>query len=233
MLESTLIFANARVYTWCRDDATQRFAECIIVSEGNTQHVGSDTDHGVAAAKAAGTRVRDMQGQTMLPAMIDGRLHLVLVGQALTKGQFGGVYQPRRNLGRGGSLCYGAFRADSHRLSRLDALNGTRPPTYHRPGRAVLEGHKAPSLDLVQLGRLLSQVCDTMGLGNETSHHSRGTMQRGQDGRANGILNERAVLSFMRPFVVRVARLKSQDRGQSPRPPKSPRLHPAPPGIQA
>ncbi|PHH63502.1 hypothetical protein CDD81_5783 [Ophiocordyceps australis] len=207
------IFANARVYTSHSNDTTPRFAECIVVQDGIIQHVGAETDDAVAAAKAAGARVRDMQGRTMLPGFIDGHLHLLLVGQALTKASLDActsLDEIRAEVA--------AYARAHPELPRIFCRGWTHSMTPDGVDASMLDDLDARPIfiDTKDLHSTwcnsagLRQVCDTIGLGHETPDPPGGTIQRGQDGRPNGVFNESAVFNFIWPFVAKVATLEEK-----------------------
>ncbi len=73
-----LIFTNARIYTV---DDGRPMAQALAVRGGRVQFVGSE--RGALMLRGPNTRVVDLDGQTVIPGMIDAHAHLVGLGEAL------------------------------------------------------------------------------------------------------------------------------------------------------
>ncbi|OAA38327.1 amidohydrolase family protein [Metarhizium rileyi] len=84
--QDVTVFLNGHIYqspTNNTDNPT--FASCMVIRHDSVQYIGSEKDAAVVAAIQSGAVIQDLNGQTVLPGFIDGHLHLLLVGQSLTK----------------------------------------------------------------------------------------------------------------------------------------------------
>jgi predicted amidohydrolase YtcJ len=73
-----LVITNARIYTV---DATRPVAEAMAVRDGRVAFVGSE--RGALALRGTGTRVVDLDGNTVIPGITDAHAHLLNLGTSL------------------------------------------------------------------------------------------------------------------------------------------------------
>lgn len=73
-----LVITNARIYTV---DANRPTAEAMAVRDGRIAFVGSE--RGALSLRGAGTDVVDLDGNTVIPGMIDAHAHLLSLGHTL------------------------------------------------------------------------------------------------------------------------------------------------------
>ncbi|MFO1033862.1 MAG: hypothetical protein U1E15_07235 [Hyphomicrobiales bacterium] len=77
-MTADLIITNARVITM---DRARPFAEALAVSGNRISKVGSAAE--VMALRGARTRVHDNRGNTVIPGIIEGHVHLFIGGAEL------------------------------------------------------------------------------------------------------------------------------------------------------
>ena len=73
-----LILTNARIYT---SDADRPFVEAMAVQGGKVAFVGSE--RGALALRGPSTQVLDLEGNTVIPGMVDAHAHFLGLGEAL------------------------------------------------------------------------------------------------------------------------------------------------------
>ena len=73
-----LVVTNASIYTV---DPSRPVGQAMAVKDGRVQFVGSE--RGALAYRGTGTRVVDLDGQTVIPGMTDAHAHFLGLGQLL------------------------------------------------------------------------------------------------------------------------------------------------------
>lgn len=211
-----LVVLNAKVYQSLAEaagDEAPTFAECMVVRDGIIQHVGSQTDDAVTAARAAGAQVRDMDGDTVLPGFIDGHVHLLLMGQSLTKVSLDDC----RTLDDIRAVIAQYAKAHPH-VPRIFCRGWMHSMTPGGVDASLLDDLDARPI-FIDTKDLHSTWCNTAGLRDvyrvmdmspRTPDPAGGTMQRDAAGEPNGVFNESAVFQLMWPFVARVTSLSER-----------------------
>lgn len=109
-----LILHNARVYTlsWgepgldgqpsssapVRNGVWTADASAVAIGEGRIVAIGSDSV--VRALRQPGTRLRDLQGATVLPGLVDAHTHVAELGASLARVDLVGVRSPAEAIAR-------------------------------------------------------------------------------------------------------------------------------------
>lgn len=192
------------------------FAECMIIRDGIIQFVGSEADVEVDVAKAAGATIKDLGHQTVLPGFIDGHLHLLLVGQALTKvgleacTSLEDIQTEIKRYAKAHPdvpriFCRGWMHSMTPKGVDSTSLNGLDP----RP--IFIDTKDLHSTWCNTVG--LKEVCRVMDIADDAPDPVGGTFQRDENGKLNGVFNESAVFEYIWPFTARVASIK--DRKES------------------
>ncbi|KAK1247595.1 hypothetical protein MKX07_002504 [Trichoderma sp. CBMAI-0711] len=211
------VLVNGKVYqspdSNAAADVGPSFAECMIIRDGIIQYVGPEADAEVEAAKAAGATIRDLGNHTVLPGFIDGHLHILLLGQSLTKVGL----EACKNLEdiRAEIKRYAVAHPDVPRIFCRGWMHSMTP-----------EGVDSTLLDdlderpiFVDTKDLHSTWCNTAGLeevrrvmsiAEDAPDPAGGTFQRGKDGKLNGVFNESAVFEYIWPFTAKVASIKER-----------------------
>ncbi|UNI16513.1 hypothetical protein JDV02_002941 [Purpureocillium takamizusanense] len=204
------VLLNGGIYQSSPDgtDKAPSFAAAMVIKDGLIQHVGDAEDAPIAAARAAGAQIKDLQGDTVLPGFIDGHLHLLLVGQALTKVSLDAC----KTLDdiRATIKAYAQAHPGVPRIFCRGWMHSMTPDGVD----ASLLDDLDPRPIFIDTKDLHSSWCNTagldevrreMGLSADTPDPAGGTIQRGPDGEPNGVFGESAVFQIMWPFVARVA----------------------------
>lgn len=208
---------NGRIYQSPSDEnegSTPKFVSSMIFKDGIFEHFGSETDEAVKAAKADGAEIKDLNGKTVLPGFIDGHIHLLLLGQSLTKVPLDG--------------CKSLDEIRS-RIKKAAEENPTATRIFARGWmHSMTEAVDASMLDdldprpiFIDTKDLHSTWCNTAGLkevcevmdispDGSTPDPPGGSFGRFADGRLNGVFNESAVFETIWPFVARVASMQEK-----------------------
>ncbi|KAM0523816.1 hypothetical protein ACHAPE_001068 [Trichoderma viride] len=198
------------------DDGGPIFAECMIIRDGIIQYVGPEAGAEVDAAKAAGASIKDLEYQTVLPGFIDGHLHLLLVGQALTKvgleacTSLEDIQAEIRQYAKAHPdvpriFCRGWMHSMTPEGVDSTLLDGLDP----RP--IFVDTKDLHSTWCNTVG--LKEVCRVMDIADDAPNPVGGTFQRDSNGKLNGVFNESAVFEYIWPFTARVASVN--DRKES------------------
>lgn len=190
-------------------------ADCMVVKQGIIEYVGQQDNPAVAIARAAGSSVRDLCGQTVLPGFVDGHLHLLLLGQSLTKASLEGC-KTLRDI-RGEIKRYAIAHPDIPRIFCRGWMHSMTP-----------EGVNAEMLDDIDERPIfvdskdlhftwcnsagLAEVCHEFDISEATPNPAGGSFQRDSQGRLNGLFSESATFEYIWPFTARVASLEDRKR---------------------
>ncbi|KAL6860844.1 amidohydrolase 3 [Trichoderma novae-zelandiae] len=210
------VLVNGRVYQSPETNAVDvgpSFAECIIIRDGIIQYVGAEADSEVEAAKAAGATIKDLGNHTVLPGFIDGHLHILLLGQSLTKVGL----EACKNLEdiRAEIKRYAVAHPDVPRIFCRGWMHSMTPEGVDS---ALLDDlDKRPIfVDTKDLHSTwcnspgLDEVRRVMNIADDAPDPAGGTFQRGKDGKLNGVFNESAVFEYIWPFTAKVASIEER-----------------------
>ncbi|KAK5651487.1 hypothetical protein OQA88_11941 [Cercophora sp. LCS_1] len=188
------------------------FAEALLVRGDKIEYVGPENDSVVAAARAeAGTVVRDLQGKTLLPGFVDGHMHLMIMGQSLNK----------LDLGKCKTLVdiqttireYAAANPDAPRVLCRGWMHSMTPGKVTAKDLDGLDGEKDRPI-LIDTKDLHTAWCNTAGikeLGAESwADVPGGTIERDADGKVTGVFNEAANITYVWPYLARVATMEER-----------------------
>lgn len=184
-----------------------RFAEALCTRDGVIQHVGSEEDDAIISARAAGAAVHDLNGRTLLPGFIDGHVHLLTLGQSLSKVALDhceNIDDIRKaikdyaiaNPDEPRILCKGWMRYMSKPLA--DSIDDLDP-------RPIFIDSKD----------LHTTWCNHAGLKELDADNlvapEGGVIERDTNGKATGAFSEAAVFSIIWPFLVNVASMGQRE----------------------
>lgn len=198
-------------------DASQgpSFASCMVVKDGTIQHVGAEADAPVSAAKEAGAEVRDLRGKKVLPSFIDGHIHLLLLGQSLTKVPLDGcksLDEIKSRIAKAAKENPGARRIFARGWMHSMTPEGVDASTLDDvdPRPIFVDTKDLHSSWCNSAG--LAEVCSVMGIDPEgsTPDPAGGTIQRDAQGRPNGVFNESGVFEIIWPFIAKVASMQER-----------------------
>ncbi|KOS23295.1 putative amidohydrolase [Escovopsis weberi] len=210
-MTDTRLFVNGRIYQSPAPDGSPAFAQCMIVQDGLIHHIGSEDDEPVLAAKAVNAPTTDLAGRTVLPGFIDGHVHILMLGQSLTKLDLTGcrdiedIRARIRRFARANPLakrifCRGwqsnAMTPGGADASMLDGLD-------ERP--VFVDSQDLHSAWCSTAG--LAELCREMGIAADAADPPGGMFSRDSGGRLSGVFTESAVFEYVWPFGARVASL--------------------------
>ncbi|KAG6189303.1 hypothetical protein E4U47_004507 [Claviceps purpurea] len=209
-----IVLVDGQIYQTPSDSSLPPiFASCMVVHDGYISHIGSENDEAVVAAKTAGATVKHLNDQTVLPGFIDGHLHLLLVGQALTKvpldhcKNFDDIKREIK-----------AYAESNPDVSSISCKGWTHSMTPEGVDAGLLDDidPRPIFVDTKDLhstwcnSRGLQEICRVMGVGPEYPDPAGGTIQRDADGNPNGVFHEGAVFDIIWPFKARVASMEEK-----------------------
>lgn len=188
--QADLIITGARIYTV--DDA-RPLAEAMAVRDGRIAFVGSA--RGAMTLRGARTRVVELQGQTIIPGMIDAHAHLLGLGNALRTVDLVGTASYDEVIARVVARAREAPPGTWILGRGWDQNNwaDTRFPTHEALSRAVpnhpvyltrVDGHAALVNEAaLRAANITAQATDPDG----------GRIVRGDDDRPTGVMVDRAM----------------------------------------
>ena len=212
-----LILLNAQVYQSPEDSKSSppSFASCMLIRNGEIAHIGTDSDAEILSAQQAGVKVRDLQNQKVLPSFIDGHLHLLLLGQSLTKVPLDGCKNLAEIRERISKVC-----KEDKTASRIYGRGWMHSMTPEGVDASLLDDldERPIFIDTKDLHTTwcnsagLKEVCSVMSIdpNGSTPDPPGGTIQRDSQGRPNGVFNESAVFEIIWPFVAQVASMEER-----------------------
>ena len=186
-----LIITNARIYTV---DDNRPMAEAMAVAGGRILFVGSE--RGAMSLRGPSTNVINVDGQTVIPGMIDAHVHLLNLGNTL------------RNVDLVGTKSYDEVVARVAERARTapagtwiigrgwdqnDWGSDTRFPTHEALTRAVPDHPVALTRIDGHATLVNAMAMRAANLTAETKDPSGGRIERGAGGAPTGVLVDRAM----------------------------------------
>ncbi|KAL2109711.1 hypothetical protein VUR80DRAFT_2113 [Thermomyces stellatus] len=206
------LFVNGRILTTTAaglgDEPT--FAEAMFVQDGLIAAVGAQIDLTAKYGSVSGVTTIDLSQKTVLPGFVDGHMHLLLLGQSLRRVSVAHC----RNLEeiRSTIRAFALANPDAERVLVKDWMHSMTPAGVTAADLDDID----PRPIYVDTKDLHSTWVNSAGLKEleveGVEDPPGGTIQRDEDGRPNGVLNEGAVLSIVWP---RLAALSSIEERQN------------------
>lgn len=184
------------------------FADCIIVKDDVISYIGHESDAEVQLMKGEGPLVVDLQNRIVVPGFIDGHMHLLMLGQALTKLSL----EECKNLEdiRTAIKSYGRLHPQAprilcrgwmHSMTDGQALASMLDDLDERPIFIDSKDLHSTWCNTAALKELkVESVADPVG----------GKIHRDEHGQASGLLSETAAQIFVWPYIARVASLEEK-----------------------
>lgn len=214
--QDSTILLNGRIYQSSASgsiDETPTFADTIIIKNGTIHYVGSESDAEVMEAKSDGANIQDLDGQTVLPGFVDGHVHLLLLGQSLTKVSLNAC----KNLEdiRTEIKNYAASHPEVPRIFCRGWMHSMTPDGVDAsllddldPRPIFIDSKDLHSTWSNKAG--IEEVCRVMNISNKTPDPPGGSFQRDAEGNLSGLFSESAVFETIWPFVARVASIEER-----------------------
>ncbi|CAG7994373.1 unnamed protein product [Penicillium salamii] len=192
----TSVFKNGRIFApHAATGDGQDFTEGMIIENDNISHVGSLD--GVTIPE--GANIIDLENRTVIPGFIDAHVHILHYGQSLRKANLiscTSLDQIRETIKAYAEahpsipriLCRGWIQSTTNGVALASMLDGIDP-------RPIF----VDSFDLH------SMWCSSAALDEMKVHTAPdlpgGTIQRDENGRATGLLDESAVMNLAWPYL--------------------------------
>ncbi|KAK4231106.1 amidohydrolase 3 [Podospora fimiseda] len=214
------LFTNGRIFqsgvkpgTNAGLDRPPTFAECMLVSGTEIQHVGSASDEAIITALAAGpdaVTVHDLQGKTLLPGFVDGHMHLMLLGQALNKLDLSKckTLHDIQTLIRE----YAAANPDVPRILCRSYMHSMVPSGAKASDIDDLDPLDRPILiDSKDLHTTWANTAGIKDLGADSwPDVPGGIIERDSNGKLTGIFSEAANITYVWPYLASVATMEER-----------------------
>ncbi|KAI1400101.1 amidohydrolase 3 [Hypoxylon fuscum] len=82
------LFVGGKVFLHAKQPGLEtepQFGNALYIRNGTIEHAGFEGDDAISKRRAAGAVVHSLHGRTILPGFIDGHIHLLRLGQSLSK----------------------------------------------------------------------------------------------------------------------------------------------------
>ncbi|KAI1141409.1 amidohydrolase [Hypoxylon sp. FL0543] len=178
-----------------------QFGNAIYIRDGAIEHVGFEEDDAISQCRAAGAIVHDLNGQTVLPGFIDGHVHLLRLGQSLSKAALD--HCENEEDVRKAIKDYAVANPDEPRILCKGWMRYMSKPL------ASLVDDLDPRPIYVDSKDLHTTWCSTSALkeldAENLADPEGGKIERDADGRPTGAFEESAVFNIIWPFLASVA----------------------------
>ncbi|KAL2124975.1 hypothetical protein VTJ04DRAFT_1340 [Mycothermus thermophilus] len=216
-----ILFTNGRIFLSGVSPGTNAgphrpptFASSMLIRGSEIIHVGAESDEPIASVLASPetTTIHDLQGKTILPGFIDGHMHLMLLGQALTKLDLGKC-TTLEDI-REAIKAHAAAHPSAPRILARGWMHSMTPAG----AKAVdLDGLDPTGQDrpvLVDSKDLHSTWANTAGIRElgaaDWPDVPGGIIERDAKGRPTGVFSEAANINYVWPFLARVATMEER-----------------------
>jgi predicted amidohydrolase YtcJ len=202
------VFTNGRFFQKSASNGETNFHDALVIKDGRIAYVGDADATEIQSFRSAGSLVKDLGGNHVLPAFIDAHMHFLLLGQSLNKVQLDGsqdLQEIRARItryaklhpGKERILCSGWMHSMTNgeaKASMLDDLD--LRPIY------------IDSKDLHSCW-CNSAALKEMGI-QEMENPAGGTIERDPNGNASGLLSEACILLIVWPWLAKVLPLEDK-----------------------
>lgn len=216
-METETILVNGKIFqtsgTTGKDQHATFASTLLIGSDGTIRHVGfGDEDEVIQAARANGSQVHDLHGQTVLPGFFDGHLHLLLLGLSLKKVDLG----PCKNLSdiRQTIQAYARAHPDVPRIMCKSWMHSMTPDGVDHsmlddldPRPIFVDSKDLHGTWCNQAG--IEELDRELGIGTMPDP-AGGTIHRDAEGKPTGLFEEAVVFTIIWPYIARISTLEER-----------------------
>ena len=221
-MAKTTLFTNGRIFLSPLSPGQNAglhtppsFASALLIRNDTILHVGSAEDEPITTALSSSAEeieTIDLNGNSLLPGFIDGHMHLMIMGQSLTKLDLGAC----KSLADIQSTirAYAASHPDVPRILCRGWMHSMTPDgvTARDLDGLDIDGQDRPIL--VDTKDLHSAWCNTAGIkdlgAQEWKDVPGGTIERNAEGKVTGVFNEAANITYVWPYLARVASVEER-----------------------
>ncbi|KAI0386485.1 amidohydrolase 3 [Hypomontagnella monticulosa] len=204
------VFVGGKVFLHAKQPGLEtepQFGNAIYIRDGIIEHVGFEDDDAITQCRAAGATVHDLSGKTVLPGFIDGHIHLLRLGQSLSKV----------------ALDHCETIEDIRKAIKEYAIANPNEPRilckgwmrYMSKPLASLVDDLDPRPIYVDSKDLHTTWCSTSALkeigADKLEDPEGGKIERDADGKPTGAFEEAAVFTMIWPFLASVATAKDRE----------------------
>lgn len=198
----TQIFTNGRFYQDGNTTADAQWHTSMVVQDGKIAFIGRDDQEFRAFQQKSIAKVRDLQGQHVLPSFIDAHMHLLMLGQSLHKVNLDGSKDleeirsriskyAKENPHKERILCMGWMHSMTNGEAKASLLDDLDPrPIY------------IDSKDIHSVW-CNSAALKEMGV-QDMETPAGGVIERDENGKVSGLLAEACVLLIVWPYLAKV-----------------------------
>lgn len=199
----TQIFTNGRFYQDGNTTADAQWHTSMVVQDGKIAFIGREDDQEFRAFQQKSiAKVRDLQGQHVLPSFIDAHMHLLMLGQSLHKVNLDGSKDleeirsriskyAKENPHKERILCMGWMHSMTNGEAKASLLDDLDPrPIY------------IDSKDIHSVW-CNSAALKEMGV-QDMETPAGGVIERDENGKVSGLLAEACVLLIVWPYLAKV-----------------------------
>ncbi|KAF2963167.1 hypothetical protein GQX73_g10410 [Xylaria multiplex] len=203
------VFCNGQFFQSDIQGENHSFSECMLIDgTGKIIHVGSSTDEQIRQAEANGVTKHDIGGRVVLPAFIDGHMHLLIMGQSLQKAGLEECknFEDIRKILK-------EFAAAHPSASRIMAKGYMHFMTDGKALASMIDDID-PRPIFIDSKDLHSTWCNTAALEElgvqDMPDPEGGKIHRDENGKATGLLTEAAAVTIVWPHIAKVAPMEEK-----------------------
>jgi predicted amidohydrolase YtcJ len=202
------VFTNGRFFHKSVSDGRTSFHDALVVQNGRIAYIGRADAPEILSFRSAGSEVKDLGGNHVLPAFIDAHMHFLLLGQSLNKVQLDGSH----NLGeiRARIALYAKLHPDKERI----LCSGWMHSMTDGEAKASMLDDLDSRPIYIDSKDLHSCWCNSAALKEmgiqEMQNPAGGTIERDADGKALGLLSEACILLIVWPWLAKVLPLEEK-----------------------
>ncbi|KAI0116043.1 amidohydrolase [Hypoxylon sp. NC0597] len=204
------LFVGGKVFLHAKKPGLEtepQFGDAIYIRDGIIEHVGFEDDDAISQGRAAGAVIHNLNGQTILPGFIDGHIHLLRLGQSLSKAALD--HCENEDDVRKAIKDHAVANPDEPRILCKGWMRHMSKPL------ASLVDDLDPRPIYVDSKDLHTTWCSTSALKELNAENLEdpegGKIERDANGHPTGAFEEAAVFNIIWPFLASVATEKDRE----------------------